>query len=205
MDTLMPEDGCENLTMEQIRKRAKWDNDDYVCRAKYMAEDTSSKKFLFRNFINYKMSDSRPVLEQYNELLGILRRFTQHKMNMDESIQEELTLIELGSHLCTEESPRVQDSDKPKGKNVAGPSVVNMVEHNYSSRANGSSTKGSKDGSSNPLKDDDVAWWVDSGATMHVCKDKRWFKTYKSLNDGSILHLGNESTALVHGSGCVDL
>nr|GEU41784.1 zinc finger, CCHC-type [Tanacetum cinerariifolium] len=53
--------------------------------------------------------------------------------------------------------------------------------------------------------DDDVAWWVDSGATVHVCKDRYWFKTYESLNDGSILHMGNESTALVHRRGSVDL
>ena len=58
---------------------------------------------------------------------------------------------------------------------------------------------------SNYVQDDDVAWWVDSGATVHVCKDRCWFKTYESLNDGSILHMGNESTALVHGRGCVDL
>ena len=30
---------------------------------------------------------------------------------------------------------------------------------------------------SNYVQDDDVAWWVDSRATVHVCKDKRWFKT----------------------------
>ncbi|GJY62494.1 zinc finger, CCHC-type containing protein [Tanacetum coccineum] len=299
LTTPIPEDGGENPTVEQVRKKAKWDNDDYVYRglilngmfdslfdvyqnvetskelwdtleAKYMADDASSKKFLVSNFTNYKMTDSRPVLEQYNELLGILGRFTQHKMNIDESIK-----IELDSHLRTEESLRAQDNDKPKGNNVDGPSVVNMVENNNSSRyndnkdkrkhhdtranpnkkpkvtcwkcekpghlkknckagnvgniANGSGTKGSKDGSSNPLKgqdmfnkspqiyyvtyvseaffvqDDDVAWWVDSGATVHVCKDRCWFKTYESLNDGSILHMGNESTALVHGRGCVDL
>nr|GEW01368.1 zinc finger, CCHC-type [Tanacetum cinerariifolium] len=297
------EAGGENPTVEQVRKRAKWDNDDYVCRglilnAKYMVEDASSKKFFVSNFTNYKTTDSRPVLEQYNKLIGILGRFTQHKMNMDESIQvsciidklppswkdfkhtlkhlnEELTLIELGNHLHIEESLRVQDSDKPKGNNVIGPSVVNTVEHNNSSRyngnkgkrkhhdtranpnkkpkvtcwkygkpghlikdckasnignrANGSSTKGSEDGSSNPLKDqsmfnkshqiyyvtyvseaffvhdDDVAWWVDSGATVHVCKDRCWFKTYESLNDGSILHMENESTTLGHGHGCVKL
>ncbi|GJY55403.1 zinc finger, CCHC-type containing protein [Tanacetum coccineum] len=267
--------------------------------AKYMAEDASSKKFLVSNFTNYKMTDSGPVMEQYNELLSILGRFTQHKMNMDEAIKvsciiyklppfwkdikhtlkhmkEELTLVELGSHLRIKESLRMQDSDKPKGNNVAGPSVVNMVEHNNSSRyndnkgkrkhhdntkanpnknskvtcwkcgkpghlkkdckggkvgnkANGLGINGSVDGSTNSLKgqnvfnksfqvyyvtyvseayfvqDDDVAWWVDSGATMHVCKDRCWFKTYESLNDGSILHMGNESTALVHGRGCVDL
>nr|GEV57257.1 zinc finger, CCHC-type [Tanacetum cinerariifolium] len=282
LTTPIPEDGGENPTVEQVRKRSKWDNDDYVCRglilngmfdslfniyqnvetfkelwdtleAKYMADDASSKKFLVSNFINYKMTDSRPVFEQYNKLLIILR-----------------------SHLRIEESLRVQDSNKPKGNNVTGPSVVNMVEHNNSSmyndnkgkrkhhdtianpnkklkvtcwkcgweiwtlekdckagnvgnRANGSSTKGSQDSYSNPLKghsmfnkshqiyyityvsealfmqDDDVTWWVDSGATVYVCKDRYWFKTYESLNDGSILHMGNESAALVHGRGCVDL
>ncbi|GKA18880.1 ribonuclease H-like domain-containing protein [Tanacetum coccineum] len=54
-------------------------------------------------------------------------------------------------------------------------------------------------------KDDDVAWWIDLGATTHVSKDRCWLKTYESLYDGSILHMGNESTALVHGRGCVDL
>ncbi|GJW66399.1 zinc finger, CCHC-type containing protein [Tanacetum coccineum] len=53
--------------------------------------------------------------------------------------------------------------------------------------------------------DYDVALWVNLGANVHVCKDRCWFKTYESLNDGSILHMGNESTALVHERGCVDL
>ncbi|GKB24408.1 zinc finger, CCHC-type containing protein [Tanacetum coccineum] len=80
-------------------------------------------------------------------------------MNMDEAIQvsciidklphswkdfkhtlkhkkEELTLVELDIHLRIEESLRVQDSGKPKGNNVVSPSVVNMVEHNNSSRYN---------------------------------------------------------------------
>ncbi|GJY98353.1 zinc finger, CCHC-type containing protein [Tanacetum coccineum] len=35
--------------------------------------------------------------------------------------KEELTLVELGSHLCIEESLRAQDNDKPKGNNVVGP------------------------------------------------------------------------------------
>ncbi|GKE78771.1 zinc finger, CCHC-type containing protein [Tanacetum coccineum] len=202
------------------------------------------------------MTDSRPVLEQYNELLGILGRFTQHKMNTDEAIQvscvidklppswkdfkhtlkhkkKELTLVELDSHLRIEEFLRVQDSDKPKSNNVAGPSVVNMVEHNNSSRYNDNKGKRKnydntradpnkkakptcwKCGKTGHIKsdckgvnvgnkamdqeqrDDDVAWWVVLGEHVHVCKDRSWFKTYESLNDGSILHMGNESTAMV--------
>ncbi|GKB34882.1 zinc finger, CCHC-type containing protein [Tanacetum coccineum] len=87
-------DDGDDATMEQLRKWAKWNNDDYVCRelwdsfeAKYMAEDTSSKKFLVINFTNYKMTDSIPVMKQYNELLRILGRSTQHKINMDKAIQ----------------------------------------------------------------------------------------------------------------------
>ncbi|GJY90338.1 hypothetical protein Tco_0505534 [Tanacetum coccineum] len=154
-------DKGDDATVEQIRRRNKWVNDDYVCRdsleVKYMVEDASSKKFLVSNFTNYKMTDSRPVMEQYNKLLGILGRFTQHKMNMDELIQvfcvidklspswkdfkhtlkhkkEESILVELGSHLRIEESLRVQDSDEPKGNNVVDPSVVNMMAHNNSTR-----------------------------------------------------------------------
>ncbi|GJV21444.1 zinc finger, CCHC-type containing protein [Tanacetum coccineum] len=96
-----------------------------------MAEDASSKKFIVSNFTNYKMTDSRTVMEQYNELFGILGRFTQHKMNMDKAIQvsciidklppwkdfkhnlkhnkEELTLVELSSHLRIEELNIVND------------------------------------------------------------------------------------------------
>ncbi|GJV90198.1 putative RNA-directed DNA polymerase [Tanacetum coccineum] len=214
--TPIPEDG-ENATMKQIRRRNKWELCDYVCRglilngmsdplfdvyqnvesskelwdsleAKYMLEDASSKKFLVSNFINYKMTDSIPVMEQYNKLLGILGRFTQHKINMDKAIQ---------------------DSDKPKSNNVAGPLVANMVEHNNSIMYNDNKGKRKhQDTKADPnkkSKDDDVAWWVDSGATVHVCKDRCWFKIYESLNDGSILHMRNESTSLVHGRGCVDL
>ncbi|GKC06928.1 hypothetical protein Tco_0998538 [Tanacetum coccineum] len=48
--------------------------------------------------------------------------------------KEELTLIKLGSHLRIEKSLKLQDSDKPKGNNVAGLLVVNMVEYNNSFR-----------------------------------------------------------------------
>ncbi|GJY76118.1 zinc finger, CCHC-type containing protein [Tanacetum coccineum] len=188
LTTPMPEDGGDNLTVEQVRKRAKWDNDNYdSLEAKYMAEDASRKKFLVSNFTNYKMTDSRPVLEQYNELLDTLK----HK-------KEELTLVELGSHLRIEESLEVQESDRQKATMLLvlqlsiwwsittplGIAKVLML-----------ATKPMVQSQRVQWMDDDVAWWVDSRATIHVCKDRCWFKTYESLNDGSVLHIGNESTA----------
>ncbi|XP_045831248.1 uncharacterized protein LOC123922594 [Trifolium pratense] len=97
LSTPIPEIG-EDDTVENLRRRSKWENDDYICRghilngmsdplfdiyqnvesakelwdcleAKYMAEDSSSKKFLMTDFNNYKMVMSRSVMEQFNELL----------------------------------------------------------------------------------------------------------------------------------------
>ena len=77
LSTAIPEDHGDDATVKQIRKRSKWENDDYVCRglilngmsdslfdiyqnvesskdlwdsleAKYIADDASSKKFLVK-------------------------------------------------------------------------------------------------------------------------------------------------------------
>ncbi|GKD98992.1 zinc finger, CCHC-type containing protein [Tanacetum coccineum] len=160
LTTPILEDG-NNATMEHIRKR---NNDDYVCIG-LILNDASSKKFLVCNFTNFKMTDSRPVMEQYNELLDF-NHTLKHK-------KEELTLVELGSHLRIEESLMV---------------LMLVLKLMVQAQV-----------------DDDVAWWVNSGAVVYVYKDRCWFKNYETLNDRSILHMGNESTALVHGRGCVDL
>nr|GFC46749.1 zinc finger, CCHC-type [Tanacetum cinerariifolium] len=94
----------ENENLETTRKRMKWENDDYICHghilngmsdslfdiyqnigsakelwesleSKYMAKDASSKKFLVSNFMNYKMVDTRPVIEQFHEMLRILGQY----------------------------------------------------------------------------------------------------------------------------------
>nr|GEW35100.1 zinc finger, CCHC-type [Tanacetum cinerariifolium] len=54
-------------------------------------------------------------------------------------------------------------------------------------------------------KVDAIAWWIDSGATTHVCKDRCWFKTYEPVKDGSVLYMGDDHFALVHGKGIVVL
>ncbi|GKB49931.1 zinc finger, CCHC-type containing protein [Tanacetum coccineum] len=131
-----------------------WDS----LESKYLAEDALSKKFLVSNFNNYKMVDSRPVMEQFNELLRIFGQYTQHGLKIDESIsvssvidklppswkdfkhtlkhgKDDLSLVQLDSHLRIEESLRAQDSDKGKGKEVVVPSV-NMTEQGSKNKNN---------------------------------------------------------------------
>ncbi|GJZ22731.1 hypothetical protein Tco_0559770 [Tanacetum coccineum] len=156
LTTHIPEDG-DDAAVEQLRKRDSLE-------AKHMAEDASSKKFLVSNFTTCNMTNSRPVLEQYNELLDF-----KHTLK---HLKEELTFVELGSHLRTEESLKMHDSDKPKGNNVDGPSVVNMVEHDNSFRCN--DNKGKRKHHDNtradPNKKAKPTCWK-CGKTCHIKKD----------------------------------
>ncbi|GKD08372.1 hypothetical protein Tco_1188057 [Tanacetum coccineum] len=146
--------------------------------SKYMAEDASSKKFLVSNFNNYKMVDS---------------------------------------------------SGKGNGKEIDGYSSVNMIEDGKN-KNNNKNNKAKKRKNNGPLqkkivvlkrtivetllvrdkdlrilihhKDDVFAWWIDSGATYHACKDRCWFDTFHLVQDGFVLHMGDESTKpiLKHGN-----
>nr|GFA25238.1 zinc finger, CCHC-type [Tanacetum cinerariifolium] len=86
--------------------------------------------------------------------------------------KEELTLVELGSHLHIEESIRVQDSDKPKSNNVAGLLVINMVKHNNSSRYNDNKGKCKHHDNTRagPNKKAKPACWK-CGKTSHIKRD----------------------------------
>ncbi|GJS84198.1 zinc finger, CCHC-type containing protein [Tanacetum coccineum] len=138
LTTPIPDDG-DDATVDQLRKRAKWDNDDYVCRGLILNGGKVGNK-ANGSGINGLVDGST------NSLKG------QNMFNKSFQVY-----------------------------------YITYVSEAYF------------------VQDDDVAWWVDSGATVHVCKDRSRFKTHESLNDGSILYIGNESTALVHGRGYVDL
>nr|GFB93366.1 hypothetical protein [Tanacetum cinerariifolium] len=153
---------------------------------KYMAEDASSKKFLVSNFTNDKMTYSKPVIEQYNELLDF-----KHTLK---HLKDDLNLVEFGSNLRTKKSPRIQDGDKPKDNNVVGPSVVNMVEHNNSSRYN--DNKGKRKHHDNTRVDPNKK----SKVTCWKCRKSRHLKKdCKCVNVGNKAN-GSGSKGLVDGS-----
>ncbi|GJX88059.1 zinc finger, CCHC-type containing protein [Tanacetum coccineum] len=203
LNTPIPNDG-DDATVEQIRRRNKWENDDYVCRgiilndmsdslfdiyqyvesgkelwdtleAKYMVEDTSSKKFL----VSYIIDKLPPSWKDIKHTL-------KHK-------KEKLTLIELDSHLRIEESLRVQDSDKPNRNNVASLSVVNMVGHYNSIRYNDNKGKPKhQETKTDPNKKSKVTCWK-CGKPRHLKKDCKCGKIDNKAN-------GSGTNGLVNGS-----
>ncbi|GJX94032.1 ribonuclease H-like domain-containing protein, partial [Tanacetum coccineum] len=114
--------------------------------------------------------------------------------------KEKLTLVELGSHLRIEKSLRLQDNDKPKGNNVVGPSVVNIVEHNNSSRYTDNRGKRKhQDTKADPNKKSKVTCWK-CGKPGHLKKDYNRRKVGNKANgldtNGSV----NGSSNLLKGT-----
>nr|GEW74293.1 zinc finger, CCHC-type [Tanacetum cinerariifolium] len=115
---------------------------------------------------------AKEILELvHNDLSGPMRNPSHDFNHTLKHKKKELTLVELGNHLRIKESLKMQDSDKPKGNNVAGPSVVNRVEHNNSSRHNDHRGKRKHhDNKGDPNKKSKVTCWK-CGKSEHLKKN----------------------------------
>ncbi|GJZ16529.1 zinc finger, CCHC-type containing protein, partial [Tanacetum coccineum] len=244
---LMPE-LLEDATMEAIRIRATWENDDYICRG-YIWNGMSDSLFdVYTNVESAKelwdslksMYMAEDASRSLDNKLPPSWKDIKHTLKHG---KDDLSLVQLGSHLRIEESLRAQENDKGKGKEVGGPSV-NMTEEGknknkkqnkgkkWSSKNNSGSSstkkpklecwkcgktghfkrdcrsgnkknanagglgKGTKDQSQDQgqnlvhvwdrmvkysvsliskafyVQVDAITWWIDSGATTHVSKDR---------------------------------
>ncbi|GJW93418.1 zinc finger, CCHC-type containing protein [Tanacetum coccineum] len=123
--------------------------------------------------------------------------------------KDNLSLVQLGSHLCIEESLRAQESDKGKGKEVdnnggsgSGSNKKPKLEcwkcgkigHfkrdcHGENKKNSASASGSGKGSEDQSQD------------QNRCR----FNTYELVEDGSVLYMGDDHFAPVHGNGSVVL
>nr|GEW85835.1 hypothetical protein [Tanacetum cinerariifolium] len=196
LTTPMPE-LLEDATVKAIRIRAKWENDDYICMGHILNGMSGSLFDVYTNVESYKeLWDS--LESKYMAEDSSSKKFLDFKHTLKHG-KDDLSLVQLGSHLRIEESLRAQDSDKGKGKEVGG-----KKRSNENNSGSGSSKKPKlecwKFGKTGHFKRDcrsgkkttqmlvvdAIAWWIDSGATTHVCKDRCWFKTFEPVEDGSV-------------------
>nr|GEW67918.1 zinc finger, CCHC-type [Tanacetum cinerariifolium] len=139
--TPIPEDGGDNPTAEQVRKRAKWDNDDYVCKglilngmsgplfdiyhniksskelwesleAKYMADDASSKKFLIGNGKNVSFWYDKWDVEGPLCLMINKRAIYNARLFDNNTVAD---MVRDGPRLCSIQCPVLQKDKCDKG------------------------------------------------------------------------------------------
>ncbi|GKB57988.1 zinc finger, CCHC-type containing protein [Tanacetum coccineum] len=116
-----------SIPEELLPPKKPWDS----LEDKYIGEEASSKKFLVSNFTNYKMTDSRLVMEQYNEFFGIMKTNKHQDTKTDPNKKSKVTCWKY-------EKPGHLKKDCKDGK--------------IGNKANGLGTNGSVDGSTSSLK-----------------------------------------------------
>nr|GFB64510.1 hypothetical protein [Tanacetum cinerariifolium] len=105
--------------------------------------------------------------------------------------KDELSLVQLGSHFCIEETLRAEESGNEKGKEIVGSPSVNMTEddknknNNKNNKAKKKKNDGNNDGSNKKSK---LTCWK-YGKTGHFKKDCH----VKKNNDGNTSSLGQGS------------
>nr|GEX61561.1 zinc finger, CCHC-type [Tanacetum cinerariifolium] len=216
LTTPMPE-LMEDVIVEAIRIRVKWENDDYICRGHILNCMYDS---FFDVYINVESAkelwdslESKYIVED-----SLSKKFLDFKHGKDD-----FSLVQLGSHLRIEESLRVQESDKGKGKEVAG-SSVNMMEEgekNKNNKQNKGKKHGFKDnnGGSGSNKKPKLECWK-CGKTGHFKRDcrsgnkknnasasgsRKGSKDQSQDQDGYVLYMGDDHFTPVHGKGSVVL
>nr|GEV21868.1 hypothetical protein [Tanacetum cinerariifolium] len=215
LTTPMPE-LLEDATMEAIRIRAKWENDDYICRGHILNGMFDSLFDVYTNVESAKelwdSLESKYMAEDFSS-----KKFLDFKHTLKHG-KDDLSLVQLGSHLRIEKSLRAQDNNKGKGKkrsnknNSGSGSNKNpklecwkcgKTGHFKRDCHGGKKNNGNVGGSGKGSKDQ--SQYQDYGATTHVCKDRCWFKTFEPVEDGYVLYMGDEHFAPVHGKGSVAL
>ncbi|KAJ9566473.1 hypothetical protein OSB04_002439 [Centaurea solstitialis] len=141
---------------------------------KYKTEDAETKKHVVARFLEFKMIDYKTVMSQID-----FKNYLKHK-------RKEMSVEELVVRLRIEEDNR----KALKGGYNAESSKVNMVEEGQSSKAKGKWIDKGK------TKAKGV---VGTGATRHVCYDKNNFHTFKEVNDGQKLFMGNAAIGEIKG------
>ncbi|XXG46596.1 hypothetical protein AAC387_Pa02g1403 [Persea americana] len=106
-------------------------------------------------------------------------------------------------YVCDKSGHRDKDCRKRKdqGNTIKKPTPANMTELD-----NLSTDVSDINLSAVVLKVNPVGntreWWVDIGATQHVCSNKEMFSTYHASNGAQLL-MGNSATSKVKGQGQV--
>nr|GEW79582.1 zinc finger, CCHC-type [Tanacetum cinerariifolium] len=190
----------EDATMKAIRIRAKWENDDYICRGRILNGLSDSPFYVYTNVESAKeLWDSLESKVQDSDK-GKGKKVGGSSVNITGEGKNKYNKQNKGKKRSNENNSGSSSNKKPKleckkcGK-------TGHFKRDFRS----GNKKNTNAGEAFYLQDDAIAWWIDFGATTHVCKDCCWFKTYEPAKDRFVLYMGDDHFAPVHGKGSVVL
>ncbi|GJT38896.1 ty1-copia retrotransposon protein [Tanacetum coccineum] len=201
-----------DLFINQKSAKVIWE----TLKKKYGADDAGKKKYIVGNWLRYQMVDDKHIMEQVHVYKNLVTEVLNEGMNI---------------HMRTEEANHLKD----KQISVSSSFVkANLVEPTGTSknRNKGHKAYQCKDRKyqqnqnqrlvapqanlveneiiaavvveTNPVEDKS-AWIMDSGASRHLCNNKRLFHQFEEVADGGQFYMGNNGIARVISKGKVFL
>nr|GEV85225.1 zinc finger, CCHC-type [Tanacetum cinerariifolium] len=232
----------EDATVEAIRIRPKWENDDYIYRGHILKGMSDSLFDVYTNVESAKeFWDSlesnhlriEESLRAQDSDKGKGKEVGGPSVNMTEEGKNKHNKQNKGKKRSNENNSGSSSNKKPKLECWKCGKTGHFKRDCRSDKKNNANAGGSGKGSKDQSQDlgqnlvhvwnsfvkycvsliseafyvqvDAIAWWIDSGATTHVCKDHCWFKTFEPAEDESVLYMGDEHFAPIHGKGSVAL
>ncbi|KAA0065496.1 hypothetical protein E5676_scaffold76G00450 [Cucumis melo var. makuwa] len=209
-------------TEEQLKNLATWTETDfiYALQKKYDTEEAGWKKYAVSRYLRYQMTDDKSVEAQSHEIQKIAHEIISEGMSLNDQFQvviidklprlwkdfkntlrhktKEFSLESLITRLRIEEEARKHDKKEevnaiPRKK----PTAVLKPDR----KPKGNKMKRGSNKQNNPQS---KSWWLDTGASYHVCHDLSLFRKYNEVKDKNIL-LGDHHTTKVAGIGEVEL
>ncbi|XP_076918212.1 uncharacterized protein LOC143578550 [Bidens hawaiensis] len=153
---------------------------------KYKTEDGGTKKFVVARFLGFKMVDSKTVITQVQELQVILHEIHDKGMKLSETFQVAAIIEKLPPSWPKRERAHMADEN--------GEPLVAMITELSAMIEK-----------INLVGDKPQGWFIDTGATRHVCGDKTLFSTFKEAASDAKLFMGNQATVDINGEGNVIL
>nr|XP_009798319.1 PREDICTED: uncharacterized protein LOC104244566 [Nicotiana sylvestris] len=201
------EDDLYNVYSALNTSKELWD----ALEKKYKIEDAFLKKFMVAKFLDYKMIDNKTVGTQVQELQLIFHDFIAEGMVVNEVFQvaamieklppswrdfknylkhkrKEMKLENLVIRLKIEEDNKIAEKKSRGNSTIKGD---NIVEDIAPKKCN--------------LVENPKEWWIDSGATRHVCAVKEAFATYSTAGPEEEIFIGNNAIAKIEGYGKIFL
>nr|KAJ0201762.1 hypothetical protein LSAT_V11C600301900 [Lactuca sativa] len=220
---VLPE-SVEDEPFEATRRRSKWENDDYVCRGHILNEELTLTQLVSHLRIEESLRnqelDNNPKgknqvgSSSVNMVEGEISKNPKKsngkrkfKGKDDKSSNKNAKLVcwncNKPGHFKKDCRLRKVNKDgvRPSGskdpEKQQGQISVSLQNSKYIRNYISMISEAFY------VQDDKVAWWVDSGATSHVCKDLYWFKDFQPIEGGFVVKMGKVAAEPIKGIGSV--
>ena len=176
-------------------KRKEMRLEDLIVRLRIEEDNRVSEKKACKGFMEFKAN----VVEQGQTSHNHKKR----KHNGNGPKQGPTKKFQGKCYVCNKQGHRAKDcrSRKEQGNPKKKRPQANVTEVDDVSDMNLSAVVSEV----NSIGSNTKEWWVDTGATRHVCSNKKIFSSYQTIDNGEQLFMGNSSSSKVEGQGKVVL